>query len=157
MNTQQFERRRMLRGAVVLGTGVVAGLAPRAAQARERDDTNGIEGTWLILVRPGGAPQSAAYEVLNLYTVGGGVAGASAHDPATGSSALRRMEENGKSPVPDHLRGVHVRPSHRTDDGPLKGPGPRYPQRGCRDTQRAWPFKRHMHRRRAAVPCTGLL
>jgi len=137
MNTRNFERRKMLRGAGVLGAGVVAGLAPRAAQARERDCTHGIEGTWLILVQPGGAPQSAAYEVLNLYTVGGGVAGASANDPATGSSAYGawRKTENRQFQITfvaftfDRVTGqttgrlkVQARATLSDDDRTLSGP-----------------------------------
>jgi hypothetical protein len=95
MRTQAFERRAVLRGTGLLGAGVFAGLAPLAAHAAYGDDSHGIEGAWLILVTPQGAPPSAAYEVLNLYTVGGGVAGASAHDPATGSSVYGAWRRSG--------------------------------------------------------------
>ena len=86
MKPQQFDRRKLLRGAGVVGAGAFAALAPGVIQAAQSNDTRGIEGAWLILVTPQGAPPSATYEVLNLYIAGGGVAVASAHAPATGSS-----------------------------------------------------------------------
>jgi len=95
MKPQQLERRKLLRGAGVLGAGAFVALAPGAIQAAQSDETRGIEGAWLILVTPQGAPASDSYEVLNLYTAGGGVAGASAHDPATGSSVYGAWRRTG--------------------------------------------------------------
>src|ERR1700716_81727 len=73
MNNQPLEGRKMLQRAGLWGAGALAGLAPLTAQAEQGGDGHSIEGAWLIRVTPEGAPQSATYEVLNLYTMGGGV------------------------------------------------------------------------------------
>jgi hypothetical protein len=95
MKNQRLERRKMLQQAGLVGAGALAGLAPLTAQAEQGGDGHSIEGAWLIRVTPEGAPQSATYEVLNLYTMGGGVAGASARDPATGSSVYGAWTRSG--------------------------------------------------------------
>ena len=83
MKDVHITRRQILKSAGAAGAALGALAVPAAAFADGGNGGDqgerGIVGAWLIKVVPDG-PASVPYEVLNLYTPGGGVAGVASNE-----------------------------------------------------------------------------
>jgi len=85
-----LSRRQALLGAGgLVGAGALAALAQTSALAAS-DETRGLVGAWLVDVVPDDG--SASYQVLILYTAGGGVAAISNNPPTSGSVGFGQWE-----------------------------------------------------------------
>jgi hypothetical protein len=94
MTTQKLERRAVLRGAGIAGTGALLALTAPEALAHDDIDADSIVGAWMVEVTPQGGPPP--HRVLMLHTVGGGVVGSTSNPPSGGSPVYGVWARSGR-------------------------------------------------------------